>query len=1201
MTESNPLHTSALDQGRISPAGSDEQVKVSATWAAALLSVAAVVFFLYALVSVNFHDFEDYILVGFPVILAATSLSSILLMRRGRLGLGSGLVFGMNLLVPFLLVSILKNSFWSAFLYGTVSSALLTWRGLPRRYWGRAVIATLAVLFWVTVISVMDPQGRLKPTAELDLLFGVVIVALLAAFIVQAVRQTWGRSMRNKLLVAFIASTLVGTGILAAYVFNSTGTLLRNSLEDQLLEHTDEAALRIGSLLNEQLKTLSTLSLNEVLEESIEEANAAYPAGTAAIQAELERRDAEWRAADAADNDAAPLVRDRLDNPAAFELNEFKGAFPAHVEMFITDVYGGEVGTTDRTSDYYQADEDWWQAAYNNGQGAIYISEPEFDESAGALAVLIALPVRSDETGELIGILRTTFVMSALDTILSEQVGETGKTELIIPGDPVMHFSDGKLNVVESAEHEALQAASQGLVTLDYEGRASVVLQAPVRTAEGSPIVDELGWAVVYHQDQGEAFAAINTQTRGVILVIAFVLLLAVVIAVALSIFLVRPIAQLTQTAEEIGAGILTSRAAVNSTDEVGILAASFNNMTARLQETLGGLEQRVADRTRNLELAAEVGRAVSQVRALDIMLKDACELILKEFNLYYVQVYLADPSGSRLKLEAGTGEVGAQLVERGHSLPLNIGSINGRAAVEKRSMVISDTAQSATFRKNPLLPETRGEMAVPLIIADKVVGVLDMQSSQPGALTDEVLPAFEALAGQLAVAVQNANLLAETEQARTQVEAQARRLVRAGWNEHLDAIHKPEQLGFVFDHNTVAPLAETNESQLPEDGKAISVPIAVTGESLGSLVVEIGEEGRLEQMNELVSVVARQVAQQIENLRLLESAERYRYEAEQAARLQTIEGWRDYLNSRSTQELGYLYDLQEVRPSSNGHDDPNALTVPVKARDEQVGKLAVQGLTLENREEVELANLVAERLGAHLESLRLTEQTQKRAYELEAVAAVSTTASSTLDPAQLLQSVVNLTKERFGLYHAHVYLLNDAGDTLELAAGAGEVGKQMVAEGWRIPIDHPESIVARTARQRQSAIANNIVRDAESQFLSNRLLPNTRSEMAVPLIVGDTVLGVFDVQADTAGRFTEDDIRIQTTLAAQVAVAVQNARSFAQAQKQAQREAMLNAINQKIQGATSVEAVLQIAARELGHALGAPMTVAQLSMKDKS
>ena len=142
--------------------------------------------------------------------------------------------------------------------------------------------------------------------------------------------------------------------------------------------------------------------------------------------------------------------------------------------------------------------------------------------------------------------------------------------------------------------------------------------------------------------------------------------------------------------------------------------------------------------------------------------------------------------------------------------------------------------------------------------------------------MNEEILPAFDALAGQLAVAIQNANLLAETEQARAQVETQARRLVREGWNEHLDAIHKPEQLGFVFDHNKVSPLADVNESQIPASKKSLSVPIAVTGESLGSLVVEIDDEARREQSSELINVVARQVAQQIENLRLLESAERY-------------------------------------------------------------------------------------------------------------------------------------------------------------------------------------------------------------------------------------------------------------------------------------------------------------------------------------
>ena len=101
-------------------------------------------------------------------------------------------------------------------------------------------------------------------------------------------------------------------------------------------------------------------------------------------------------------------------------------------------------------------------------------------------------------------------------------------------------------------------------------------------------------------------------------------------------------------------------------------------------------------------------------------------------------------------------------------------------------------------------------------------------------------------------------------------------------------------------------------------------------------------------------------------------------------------------------------------------------------------------------------------------------------------------------------------------------------------------------------------------------------------------------------MIVGDELLGVLDVQSERLDAFTQEDANIQLTLASQVAIALQNARSFEQAQKQAERESLLNTISQKIQSATTVEAVLQIAARELGHALGAPMTVAQLNIRDQ-
>lgn len=171
-----------------------------------------------------------------------------------------------------------------------------------------------------------------------------------------------------------------------------------------------------------------------------------------------------------------------------------------------------------------------------------------------------------------------------------------------------------------------------------------------------------------------------------------------------------------------------------------------------------------------------------------------------------------------------------------------------------------------------------------------------------------------------------------------------------------------------------------------------------------------------------------------------------------------------------------------------------------------------------------------------------------KRARELEIVARVGTATSTILEIDKLLQEVVDLTKSSFNVYHAHVYLLNQAGDTLILAAGAGEVGRQMVQKSWSIPLEREHSLVARAARSRQGVVINDVRQ--EPNFFPNPLLPHTRAEMAIPLIVGNQLLGVLDVQADTVGRFTEEDVRLQTILAGQIAVALQNARSFSEQQR---------------------------------------------------
>lgn len=190
--------------------------------------------------------------------------------------------------------------------------------------------------------------------------------------------------------------------------------------------------------------------------------------------------------------------------------------------------------------------------------------------------------------------------------------------------------------------------------------------------------------------------------------------------------------------------------------------------------------------------------------------------------------------------------------------------------------------------------------------------------------------------------------------------------------------------------------------------------------------------------------------------------------------------------------------------------------------------------------------NTMALRLRDLIGSLeqRVTERTKA----LATVAEVSTAASAILETDKLLQTVVDLTKERFGLYHSHIYLMDEIGENLVLAAGAGEPGRQMVAQGRFIPLSLERSLVARAARERQGVTVNDVTQ--EPDFLPNPLLPDTHAELAVPMMVGEKVIGVFDVQSDVVGRFTEADIAVQTTLASQIASAVQNARSYTEVQR---------------------------------------------------
>jgi signal transduction histidine kinase len=182
------------------------------------------------------------------------------------------------------------------------------------------------------------------------------------------------------------------------------------------------------------------------------------------------------------------------------------------------------------------------------------------------------------------------------------------------------------------------------------------------------------------------------------------------------------------------------------------------------------------------------------------------------------------------------------------------------------------------------------------------------------------------------------------------------------------------------------------------------------------------------------------------------------------------------------------------------------------------------------------VASLVSD-ITARVEAEEAREQFTE---QLRTAADLAEEISAILDPNRLLNRVVDELQSRFNLYHVHVYLADDDRSELIMQAGSGEVGQQMLAEGHTISWDEAQSLVARAARTRKIVAISNTKK--ETGFLPNPLLPETRSEVAVPLVAGDEVLGVLDVQDSQVERFNASDLDIFSTLAGQIATALQNA-----------------------------------------------------------
>ena len=346
----------------------------------------------------------------------------------------------------------------------------------------------------------------------------------------------------------------------------------------------------------------------------------------------------------------------------------------------------------------------------------------------------------------------------------------------------------------------------------------------------------------------------------------------------------------------------------------------SKTRVTARqtfdtLRNERSSLEQRVEERTAGLARKTEqlratsyIARKTAEVQDLGSLLSTVARLVTDQFGFYHTGVFLLNEPGDRVTLQAASSEGGQRMIERGHALSVGMQGIVGYVAAQKKPRIALDVGEDAVFFNNPDLPMTRSELALPLLIRNKVLGVLDIQSDKPQAFGADDIDVLQTLSDQIAIAIENARLLDETQAAIIQLEALTGRRTREVWGQKLRDNNR------VF---TYTPLGLRAEKTQRINENAISAPIILRGQRIGNISITKKGDSKWSKLDEsLLDEVASQVGLAVDNIRLLEEA------TQRATQEQTIGTLAarfsqsldlDTLLQIAARELGQVPDVSEV------------------------------------------------------------------------------------------------------------------------------------------------------------------------------------------------------------------------------------------------------------------------------------------------
>ena len=451
---------------------------------------------------------------------------------------------------------------------------------------------------------------------------------------------------------------------------------------------------------------------------------------------------------------------------------------------------------------------------------------------------------------------------------------------------------------------------------------------------------NQLDWTIVVAQDLKSYNASFQQQNEINIILAIMIAIGAILLGYSGSKYLVDPIVSLADTANQVAQGDLNKRAIVTTEDEVGKLGTAFNSMTNQLNLLIASLEDRIAERTQALErsegqlrAAVQVGKAAASLRNLDELLNSTTELISQQFDFYHAGIFLIDAYGEYALLTAANSEGGHRMLAREHKLKVGAEGIVGYVTSTGEARIALDVGRDAAYFDNPDLPHTRSEMALPLIAGGKILGALDIQSTEGEAFSEADIVSLQVLADQIAIAIENARLFEESRRSLATAQRAYGEQSQLGWQE---LIHQRENYGyrstpdgsiFPLEKDSLDEVVKEKDLRVDDDGTKVAIPIMVRGESVGTIRLkkESNAPSWEEKDLDLVKRMTEELSRAMDSARLFDEAKK------QADRERVVgeisDKMRETMNVESVirlaaDELYKLLELEQVTIHLNPDED---------------------------------------------------------------------------------------------------------------------------------------------------------------------------------------------------------------------------------------------------------------------------------------